>query len=130
MSSIYPKLVLAAILAGGLAATAQNASSYPQSNPPSSAMPANSNANTATAYQNDHYKVGSHGISQQGEQRLVKEVRHELIMLPYYSVFDNLEFQVNGNSVKLLGQVTNPSLKKDAESAVKHIEGVENVENN
>src|SRR5438270_3758981 len=134
MSSICSKLVLTAILLGGMAAAAQtsgNTGSYPQgSNASSTAMPANSNANPATASQNDRYKVGSHGISQQGEQRLVKEVRHELIMLPYYSVFDNLEYQVSGNSVRLLGQVTNPSLKKDAESAVKHIEGVENVENN
>jgi hyperosmotically inducible protein len=63
------------------------------------------------------------------EQRIVKEVRHELVMLPYYSVFDDLEFQVNGNTVTLLGSVVNPSLKSDAESAVKRIEGVEKVNN-
>jgi hyperosmotically inducible protein len=63
------------------------------------------------------------------EQRLAKEVRHELLMLPYYSVFDDLEFSVNGNTVTLLGAVTNPTLKKDAENAVKHIEGVSQVNN-
>ena len=65
----------------------------------------------------------------QGEQRIVKEVRHELVMQPYYSLFDDLEFQVNGNTVTLLGSVVNPSLKSDAENAVKGIEGIEKVDN-
>ena len=62
--------------------------------------------------------------------RLTREVMHELLMLPYYSVWDNLEFQVNGNTVTLLGQVVNPATKSDAESAVKRIEGVQKVNNN
>ena len=62
-------------------------------------------------------------------QRITREVLHELLMLPYYSVWDNLAFQVNGYTVKLSGQVTNPSTKSDAESAVKHIEGVDKVVN-
>jgi osmotically-inducible protein OsmY len=49
--------------------------------------------------------------------------------LPYYSIFDDLEFQVNGDTVTLLGAVVNPVLKKDAENAVKHIEGVKTVNN-
>jgi hyperosmotically inducible protein len=57
------------------------------------------------------------------------EVRHELVMLPYYGVFDNLAFKVDGNKVTLLGEVTRPTLKTDAEAAVKHIEGVESVDN-
>src|SRR5690242_15393446 len=64
-----------------------------------------------------------------GQDRIVKEVRHELVMLPYYGVFDNLAFRVDGATVTLLGQVTRPTLKSDAEGAVKHIEGVERVEN-
>jgi len=60
----------------------------------------------------------------------VKEVRHELVMLPYYNVFDNLAFKVDGSTVTLLGQVTRPTMKSDAERVVKNIEGVEKVVNN
>ena len=62
-------------------------------------------------------------------QRLVKEVRHELVMLPYLGVFDNLEYKVDGSTVTLVGQVTRPTLKSDAENVVKKIEGVEKVDN-
>lgn len=61
--------------------------------------------------------------------RLVKEVRHELVMLPYYGVFDNLSFKVEGFKVTLLGQVTQPTLKSTAGNVVKAIEGVESVDN-
>lgn len=61
---------------------------------------------------------------------LSKEVRHELVMLPYYGVFDNLAYQITGETVTLLGQVTRPTLKSDAERAVKDIEGVTKVVNN
>src|SRR6201993_1843281 len=61
--------------------------------------------------------------------RIVREVRHELVMLPYYGVFDNLAFRVDGNTVTLMGQVTRPTLKSDAENVVKRIEGVEKVAN-
>jgi hyperosmotically inducible protein len=67
--------------------------------------------------------------SEKGEMRLQKEVRHELVMLPYYDVFDNLAYKVQGGTVTLLGQVTRPTLKSDAEKAVKGIEGVERVDN-
>lgn len=63
-------------------------------------------------------------------QRTIREVRHELVMLPYYGVFDNLSFKVEGSTVTLLGQVTRPTLKSDAERVVKDIEGVERVVNN
>ena len=63
------------------------------------------------------------------EQRITKEVRHELVMLPYYSLFDDLSFSVNGDTVTLLGSVTRPTLKSDAENVVKRIEGVKNVDN-
>jgi hyperosmotically inducible protein len=65
----------------------------------------------------------------QSTERIAQEVRHQLIMLPYVDVFDNLAFTVTGYNVTLNGQVTNPTLKKDAERAVKHIEGVENIDN-
>jgi len=61
--------------------------------------------------------------------KLVKEVRHELVMLPYYSVFDNLAYKVEGDRVILLGQVVRPTLKSDAENVVKSIEGVASVKN-
>ena len=64
------------------------------------------------------------------EQHLVREVRHQLVLLPYYSVFDNLAFRVEGDQVMLEGQVTRPTLKSDAENAVKSIEGVARVTNN
>jgi hyperosmotically inducible protein len=60
----------------------------------------------------------------------MKEVRHELVMLPDYGVFDNLAFRVNGGQVELYGQVTRPTLKSAAEQAVRQIEGVEKVTNN
>jgi hyperosmotically inducible protein len=63
-------------------------------------------------------------------QNLVREVRHQLLLLPYYSVFDNLAFKVDGDRVTLEGQVTNPTLKHDAEAAVKSIEGISGVTNN
>jgi hyperosmotically inducible protein len=65
----------------------------------------------------------------QPTDRLAKEVRHELVMLPYYSVFDNLAFRVDGSKVTLFGQVTRPVLKSDAENVVKRIEGVTSVDN-
>jgi hyperosmotically inducible periplasmic protein len=61
--------------------------------------------------------------------RITKEVRHELVMLPYFSVFDNLSYKVDGYNVTLMGQVTKPTLKSDAGNVVKRIEGVENVDN-
>jgi hyperosmotically inducible periplasmic protein len=60
---------------------------------------------------------------------LVKEVRHELVMLPYYGVFDNLAYRVDGSKVTLFGQVREPTLKTDAGKAVKGIEGVTAVDN-
>jgi len=65
-----------------------------------------------------------------GPDRLAKEVRHELVMLPYYGVFDNLAYKINGANVTLYGQVVDPTLKSSAEKVVKDIEGVESVTNN
>src|SRR5271166_1598495 len=68
-------------------------------------------------------------VSPKAVERIQKEVRHELVMLPFVTVFDNLAYRVDGYNVTLAGQVTNPVVKSDAESAVKHIEGVEKVDN-
>jgi len=64
-----------------------------------------------------------------GTERIAKEVRHELVMLPYYGVFDNLAYKVDGDTVTLMGEVSRPTLKSDAENVVKKIEGVEHVKN-
>jgi hyperosmotically inducible protein len=70
---------------------------------------------------------------QRGEKKmranLTREICHQLLLLPYYSVFDNLQFKIDGDKVTLLGQVARPSLKSDAEHAVKSLEGVTKVDN-
>ena len=77
----------------------------------------------------DNQSTGA--LSQKSFDRIVKEVRHELIMLPYYGVFDNLSYKVDPDgTVTLIGQVAKPVLKSDAGNAVKRIEGVEKVVNN
>ncbi len=60
-----------------------------------------------------------------------ERIRHQLVMLPFYGVFDNLSFSIEGsNTVVLTGQVTQPILKSDAQAAVKRVEGVQKVVNN
>jgi len=67
----------------------------------------------------------------ENEAKLIQEVRHQLVMLPYFGVFDDLGFRVGpGGRITLLGQVTRPSLKADAESVIKRIEAVTAVVNN
>jgi hyperosmotically inducible protein len=72
------------------------------------------------------------GIAPAAEHQLTRveeQVRRELVTLPYYGVFDNLSFKVDGSTVTLMGQVTRPTLKTSAERVVKNVEGVENVNN-
>jgi len=65
------------------------------------------------------------------QDQLVKKIRHELVMLPYYGVFDDLEFRVEGvDTVVLSGQVTRPTLRSEAENALKRVEGVAKIVNN
>jgi hyperosmotically inducible periplasmic protein len=61
--------------------------------------------------------------------RIEKEVRREIVTLPFYSLFDNFTFRVDGQSVTLMGKVSRPTLKSDAENVVKKIEGVGKVNN-
>lgn len=68
-------------------------------------------------------------ISPRTEEYIQREVRHELLMLPYLTVFDNLTYRVDGYTVTLMGQVTDPVVKSDAGNTVKQIEGVEKVVN-
>jgi hyperosmotically inducible protein len=67
--------------------------------------------------------------SAKSQERITKDVRHQLLMLPYLGVFDNIAFKVDGFTVTLLGQVARPSLKSDAENVTKRVEGVEKVDN-
>lgn len=68
-------------------------------------------------------------FSPKAQARITKEVRHRILMLSDFGVFDNIQFQLNGYDVVLLGHVTKPSLKDDAARVVGKIEGVERVEN-
>jgi hyperosmotically inducible protein len=74
-----------------------------------------------------HYDAFIPGPANQAN--LIRQVRHALIMLPYYTIFDDLGFRVNGSTVTLVGEVTNPVLKSDADNVVKSVEGVTNVIN-
>jgi hyperosmotically inducible protein len=85
----------------------------------------NAQSSGSQQQQGDRTKLGG----TPAQERITKEVHHELVMLPYYSVFDNLAYKVEGNTVTLLGQVSRPTLKSDAERSVKGIEGVETVNN-
>jgi hyperosmotically inducible periplasmic protein len=64
-----------------------------------------------------------------GMSRIEKEVRREIVTLPFYSLFDNFTFRVDGETITLMGKVSRPTLKSDAENVVKKIEGVEKVNN-
>ncbi len=68
-------------------------------------------------------------LSPRSVERITREVRHELLMLPYFTVFDNIAYKVDGSTVTLMGEVVNPTVKSDAGNVVKKIEGVENVDN-
>jgi hyperosmotically inducible protein len=60
---------------------------------------------------------------------VAEKVRRELVSLPFYSIFDNFSYRVDGGTVTLFGEVTRPTLKTDAERVVKRIEGVQRVDN-
>jgi hyperosmotically inducible periplasmic protein len=83
----------------------------------------------ATAGRTDAHRPAAPPNTTNDPAWLTHEVRHRLAMLPFYSLFDNLEYKVEGNEVILMGQVVRPGLKGDARVAVEHIEGVESVDN-
>ncbi|MGH9715031.1 MAG: BON domain-containing protein [Candidatus Acidiferrales bacterium] len=69
-------------------------------------------------------------VDQEQQQAVLsQQVRHKLAMIPWYSVFDNLSFKVDGDKVTLMGQVRRPVIKNEADSTVKSIEGVKEVIN-
>ena len=69
------------------------------------------------------------GTTVHAPKTLEQQVRHELLMLPFYNLFDNLTFSVDGGKVVLMGQVVRPTLKSDAERVVERIPGVTSVTN-
>ncbi|HBY63058.1 MAG TPA: transport-associated protein [Solibacterales bacterium] len=69
------------------------------------------------------------GAPKKSEKSLAQRVRHELVTLPWYGVFDNLQYRIDGGTVTLSGQVIRPTLKSDAENVVKRLEGVDTVKN-
>jgi hyperosmotically inducible protein len=76
------------------------------------------------------FAQNSSQLSSRGTERISKEVRHEILLLPYYGVFDVISYKADPNgTVTLTGFVTRPTLKSDAENVVKRIEGVEKVDN-
>jgi hyperosmotically inducible periplasmic protein len=75
-------------------------------------------------------RVAAQKASQSPNDEIQREVKHQLRMLNLYTVFDNLEYGVDGSRVILEGQVTNPELKSEAVAAVKSISGVTEVQNN
>jgi len=84
--------------------------------------------NKATSGRPDHLDPYTRGASD--ETDLIQKIRHNLLMLPYYGIFDDLGFNVNGGTVTLVGQVTRPTLKSDAENSVKKIAGIAKLVNN
>ncbi len=74
--------------------------------------------------------VGSASVPKNAVSSLQDKVRHELVMLPYYGVFDVLSFSIEGDTVVLSGEVRTPVLKSDAENAVRRLAGVARVVNN
>lgn len=68
-------------------------------------------------------------VAGQELSRVERQIRRELVTLPFYSVFDDLSFQVDGTKVTLTGKVTRPTLKTGAEKAIQDIEGVGEIDN-
>jgi len=73
--------------------------------------------------------VGSNLPAEQTEERLAKQIRREIVTLPFYGVFDDMRFSLQGRKVILTGYVTRPVLASSAANVVRRITGVEEVEN-
>lgn len=118
--------LLLAFSAGAVAQTSQPSQAALPTQPQASEPALTSNGPVVLDY-NTRYVSGD-----PVEINIAKEVRHQLLKLPYYSLFDDLEYSVQGRTVTLSGAVTSvhSQTKRDAENAVKHVEGVERVVNN
>jgi len=113
--------IVAVVLALSVLAVAAGAQSAqpPMSNQSMSNQPAPAQAPPPEA-----------ALPPEAQAKIAKAINHNVIMLPYYGIFDSLSYQLQGRTVILTGEVTNPSLKPDAERAVKKVEGVDKVVNN
>jgi hyperosmotically inducible protein len=119
MRKVYEVVTVVVLLTGlGVMAVAQAVTPAPQGQAVSN-QPAAGNQN----------QMSSDAMSPEVQAKLVNGVRHAILMLPYFGVFDNLAFRLQGRTVILEGQVLRASLKPDAERAVKKVEGVDNVIN-
>lgn len=72
---------------------------------------------------------GSPVLAQTASSKTERNIRKEILSLPYYDVFDAIGYQINGDTVTLSGYVVRPLTKSDAEAAVKDVDGVKNVVN-
>lgn len=75
------------------------------------------------------FALAESSVDDHAQDRVVRQVRHELLMIPQLSIFDDLSYKVEGGTVTLLGEVRNPIIKDEAQAMIKHIEGVEKVDN-
>lgn len=83
-----------------------------------------------TAQQPNSSSEQKKAYSPRAQERIIREVRHEILTLPYYGgPFDHIAFKLQGYDVILTGHVVQATLKHDAERVVRHIEGVERVIN-
>jgi hyperosmotically inducible protein len=122
------KFLIVVILVSALPLVAQEKQNNSTKTPPQTTQNLNNPQATAAVPVIPGVKVSDQGLTP-AEARIKREVRHELLMIPYYSIFDDLRYRVNGYNVELLGEVNNPVIKSEAESAVRKIEGVEQVTN-
>lgn len=74
--------------------------------------------------------VNSWAMSQADHARVAEQVRKEIVKLPYYSIFDNVQFQLNDGALELSGVVYRPVMKKMIERVTERVEGVNSVTNN
>ena len=104
-------------IAGVLAMALTVAAGAQQAQPPASNQNLSTGANQSS----------NQAVSPEVQAKLVEGIRHAILMQPYYGVFDNLGYSLEGRTVILTGQVTNPTLPSDVEHAVKKVEGVDKV---
>lgn len=124
-------LIAVLVLATASAMCQSSNSASPSQNSSAQSSTTQNSGSQSSAMPSGASTQSNAALSQRGYDRIVKEVHHELVLLPYYGVFDDLKYQVSPDgTVTLMGEVANPTLKKDAENAVKRIEGVTNVVNN
>jgi hyperosmotically inducible periplasmic protein len=120
MRKTYPSIAILILCGSLLTAAAAQSSPPPASNQTATTQPGG----------NAQSQMQSEQVSPEAQQAIVQKVIHAIVMLPYYGVYDNIGFRLQGRTVILEGQVLRSSLKPDAERAVKKVEGVDKVVNN